>query len=210
VTFLEEVWLKLGDTNFAPHIPRLTAANPEIVVSNLWGDSLVAFIRQAKPSGLLEKASITSLFDLDMLRSIGPDMPEKLLGYSRCPFYGVHDRQMKEFVTRFQNRYQQMPADWAIMAYDGLTALTEAIKKAGSTDSDQVVKALEGLHFRSLRGWRFIRPEDHMANVGVYVGWTAKDPRFKDFLILKDITEVPADMVWLSPEEVKKLQAGSK
>ena len=51
---------------------------------------------------------------------------------------------MKQFADRFYSKYQQWPADWAIMAYDGLLALTEAIQKANSTDSDQVVKALEG------------------------------------------------------------------
>jgi hypothetical protein len=45
-----------------------------------------------------------------------------------------------------------------------------------------------------------------MANVGIYVGTTFKDPKYKDFLILKDVTEVPAEKAWLSVEEVKKLQ----
>jgi hypothetical protein len=92
------------------------------------------------------------------------------------------------------------------MAYDGLIALTTAIEKAGSIDSDQVSKALGGLEFNSLRGSRYIRAEDHMANMGLYVGYTAKARKYKDFLILKDVVEVPAEKVWLSVEEVKKLQ----
>jgi ABC-type branched-subunit amino acid transport system substrate-binding protein len=95
------------------------------------------------------------------------------------------------------------------MAYDGLEALTEAIKKANSTDSDLVVKALEGMSFKSLRGARYIRAEDHMANVGVYVGWTSKDPRYEGFLIMKNVTEVPAEQAWMV-EEVKKLQTGKR
>jgi branched-chain amino acid transport system substrate-binding protein len=96
------------------------------------------------------------------------------------------------------------------MAYDGLVALTEAIKKANSTDSDQVVKALEGMKFKSLRGERYIRAVDHMADVGIYVGVTAKNPEFKDFLIMKNVVEVPAEKIWLSVDEVKKLQEGKK
>ena len=92
------------------------------------------------------------------------------------------------------------------MAYDGLIALTAAIKKAGSIDSDQVSKAVEGLEFNSLRGPRFIRAEDHMANVGIYVGYTAKARKYENFLILKDVVEVPAEKVWLSVDEVKELQ----
>jgi hypothetical protein len=38
------------------------------------------------------------------------------------------------------------------------------------------------------------------------VGYTAKARKYKKFLILKDVVEVPAEDVWLSVEEVKKLQ----
>ncbi len=206
VEFLSEQWIPLGHTDYSKNIPVILGDRPEIVVTNLWGESLAQFIRQIKPTGLLDKASVTSLFDLDMLRSMGLEMPEGLLGYTRCPFYGVRGRRMKEFVDRFYTKYQQWPADWAIMAYDGLVALTEAINKANSTDSDQVVKALEALYFKSLRGDRHIRAVDHMGDVGVYVGWTTKDPKYKEFLIMKNVTEVPAEMVWMPAQEVKKLQ----
>jgi len=39
---------------------------------------------------------------------------------------------------------------------------------------------------------------------------TTKDPNYKGFLIMKDVKEVPAEKVWLSVEEVKKMQAEKK
>jgi branched-chain amino acid transport system substrate-binding protein len=137
-------------------------------------------------------------------------MPEGLLGYARCPFYAVDTPEMKAFNKKYYEKYKEWPADWALMAYDGLIALTDAIKKANSIDSEQVVKQIGGLKFKSLRGERFIRAEDHMANVGIYVGTTTKDPNYKDFLIMKDVVEVPAEKVWLPVDEVKKLQAEKK
>jgi branched-chain amino acid transport system substrate-binding protein len=203
---LEAVWTKLGETNYAPYIPTLMARKPDIIYTNLWGGGLSSFIKQAKPYGLFKKASITSLYDLDMLRATGLDMPEGLLGYTRCPFYAIDTATMQAFVEKYHTKHNQWPSDWAAMVYDGLIALTTAIEKAGSIDSDQVSKALEGLKFESLRGSRFIRAEDHMANVGIYVGYTAKARKYKDFLILKDVVEVPAEEVWLSVDEVKELQ----
>ena len=203
---LEAVWTKLGETNYAPYIPTLMARKPDIIYTNLWGGGLSSFIKQAKPYGLFKKASITSLYDLDMLRATGLDMPEGLLGYTRCPFYAIDTATMQAFVEKYHAKHNQWPSDWAAMAYDGLIALTTAIEKAGSIDSDQVSKAIEGLKFESLRGSRFIRAEDHMANVGIYVGYTAKARKYKDFLILKDVVEVPAEKVWLSVDEVKELQ----
>jgi branched-chain amino acid transport system substrate-binding protein len=203
---LEAVWTKLGETNYAPYIPTLIARKPEIIYTNLWGGGLSSFIKQAKPYGLFKKASITSLFDLDLLRATGLDMPEGLLGYSRCPFYAIDNETMKAFVDKYYAKHNEWPSDWACMAYDGLIALTAAIEKAGSIDSDDVSKALGGLKFDSLRGPRYIRAEDHMANMGLYVGYTAKARKYKGFLILKDVVEVPAEKVWLSVDEVKKLQ----
>ncbi|MEW6347625.1 MAG: ABC transporter substrate-binding protein [Thermodesulfobacteriota bacterium] len=206
----EVVWVKVGETNYSPYIPTVMAKGPEAIFSSLWGGGLSTFIKQAKPYGVFGKAALCSLFDLDMLRVTGKEMPEGLLGYARCPFYAVDNAEMKAFAKKYYDKNKEWPADWAIMAYDGLIALTEAIKKAGSTDSEKVVKALEGLKFKSLRGERFIRAEDHMANVGIYVGTTGKDPAYKDFLILKDVVEVPAEKIWLPLDEVKKLQAGQK
>jgi len=196
---LEAVWTKLGETNYAPYIPTLMARNPEIIYTNLWGGGLSSFIKQAKPYGLFKKASITSLYDLDLLRATGMDMPEGLLGYGRLPFFAVDTPEMNAFVKQYYDKYNEWPSDWACMAYDGLIVLTTAIKKANSIDSDDVVKALEGMPFKSLRGDRYIRAEDHMANVGIYVGYTAKDPKYEGFLIMKDVVEVPA-------EEAKALQ----
>ncbi len=206
VQIVSEDWTKLGDTNFASSIAQMSTKDPEIIVTNLWGESLVKFIRQAKRSGLLARARVCSLFDLETLKSIGLDMPEGLLGYSRCPFYGSRKGVMKQFAARYYERYQDWPSDWAVMAYDGLLALAEAIRKAESLDSDKIVQAMEGMPWKSLRGSHYIRREDHMADVGVYVGYTTKDPRFEKFLILKDLTVVPAEQVWMSVDDLKKVQ----
>ncbi len=203
---LDPVWVKVNETNFSPYVPTLMAGKPDIIFSSLWGGSLSSFIKQAIPYGLFKSSTLTSLFDLDMLRSTGKEMPEGLMGYARCPFYAIDNPQMKEFTKKYYEKYKEWPADWAIMAYDGLIVLTEAIKKANSTDSEQVVKVIGGLQFKSLRGDRYIRDLDHMANVGIYMGTTGKDDNYKDFLVLKGVQEVPAEKVWLSVEEVKKLQ----
>lgn len=210
VELLDPVWVKVGETNYTSYIPTLVGQNPDIIFSSLWGGGLSSFIKQATPYGLFKKSSITALFELDMLKAMGQGMPEGMLGYTRCPFYAIDTPEMKAFVQKYYDKYKDYPSDWACLAYDGMNALQQAIKKANSIDSEQVVKVIGGLKFKSLRGERYIRPEDHMANVGVYVGYTVKEPKYKDFLIMKDVVEVPAEKTWLSVEEVKKLQPPSK
>ncbi len=206
VQLLDPVWVKVGETNYSPYVPALMSQNPEIIFSSLWGGGLSTFIKQGAPYGLFKKASLTALFELDMLKAMGQDMPEGMLGYTRCPFYAIDTPEMKAFVRKYQDRYHEYPSDWAILAYEGMLVLTEAIKKANSVDSDELVKVIGGFRFKSLRGDRYIRAEDHMADVGIYIGYTSKDPQYKDFLIMKDVVEVPAEKTWLPVDEVKKLQ----
>jgi branched-chain amino acid transport system substrate-binding protein len=206
VEIVADVWPKQGETNYSSFIPTLMAKSPDVIFSSLWGGGLASFVKQAVPFGLFKKTTLTALYDLDMLRAAGQEMPEGLLGYARCPFYGVDTPEMKAFVQKYTAKYGEDPADWALMAYDGLLVLKTAIDNAKTFDSDALVKTIEGMKWKSLRGERYIRAEDHMANVGIYVGTTFKDPKYKDFLILKDVTEVPAEKAWLSVEEVKKLQ----
>ena len=47
-------------------------------------------------------------------------------------------------------------------------------------------------------------------NCGIYVGYTVKDPKYEGFLIMKDVVEVPAEKVWRSVDELKKIRAEKK
>ncbi len=85
VNIQEVVWVKVQETNFSPFIPTLMAKKPEVIFSSLWGGGLSSFIKQATPYGLFKHATLTSLFDLDMLRATGKDMPEGLMGYRALP-----------------------------------------------------------------------------------------------------------------------------
>ena len=63
--------------------------------------------------------------------------------------------------------------------------LVEAIKKADSTDSDKVAKALLGLTVDTPIGKQTIRAKDHQANRGQFWGKTVKDPKYP-FAVMKD------------------------
>jgi branched-chain amino acid transport system substrate-binding protein len=67
---------------------------------------------------------------------------------------------------------------WAIMGYMAIQALAEGMKKAGSTDSDKVSKALLGLTFDTPVGKRTINAESHESEAGEFWGEMVKDPKY--------------------------------
>ncbi len=47
-------------------------------------------------------------------------------------------------------------------------AVVEALKKAGSTDTDDLIAAMEGMEWETPKGKMMFRPEDHQALQSMY------------------------------------------
>ena len=100
------------------------------------------------------------------------------------------------------------PDDWACMYYDALGGLEQGAKKAGSTSTEAIVKALKGATIDTCRGKRSFRDCSNQLEVPSYVGevWDSPDypfPIYKpDSMVL-----VEAKEVWTgSCDEVEKLK----
>jgi branched-chain amino acid transport system substrate-binding protein len=64
------------------------------------------------------------------------------------------------------------------MGYSAIVALTDAIKKANSTDSDKVSKALLGLTFDTPVGKRTFNAKTHETEMGEFWGQMVKDEHY--------------------------------
>ncbi|RMF89256.1 MAG: hypothetical protein D6736_08740 [Nitrospinota bacterium] len=71
-----------------------------------------------------------------------------------CPYSpSVKLTKLGEAVkARFQQKFNREPTYVVIQGYDGMLALAKGIEKAGSTDPDAIIKALEGLQILGTRG----------------------------------------------------------
>ena len=123
-------------------------------------------------------------------KSMGADYPVGIWGNSYDAFYWGETAAHREYTERISKYLKdEYPSSWAIQGYTGMQFLIEGIKKAGSTDSDKVAKALLGLTIDTPIGKQTIREKDHQANRGQLYGKTVKDPRFP-FAIMKPIEYV--------------------
>jgi branched-chain amino acid transport system substrate-binding protein len=48
----------------------------------------------------------------------------------------------KDWITTYKEKYNLEPGPYSAISYDGLRVLVDAIKRAGSTDSDKIIEAL--------------------------------------------------------------------
>jgi branched-chain amino acid transport system substrate-binding protein len=207
VKIVGQHWPPVGETDYTPYITSILAAKPDVVYSNLFEAGLGGFVKQALPYGFFQKVKFVSFADVSSMMAV-PEMPEGVLGYTRGEFYCESLPEMKKFTEAFHQRYKYYPVSYAVMGYDSLYVLKKAIEKAGSIETEAVIKALEGLSYDSLRGKFTIRAFDHQADVPEYVGWTVKDPKYP-FVVLKDIVRVPGSQTMFTEDEVKQMRAAA-
>jgi branched-chain amino acid transport system substrate-binding protein len=209
--FIGEQWPKLFIPDYTSYINAILQAKPDAVFCTLWGGDLVAFIKQAKPYGVFDKMKwiIATGGDITVAKALGKEMPTGLIVDQRYYFHWPNSKRNQEFVKAYQADYKDYPSAWAAEGYDGVYFLAEAIRKAGSLDTDKVIAALEGLTIEAPRGKSTLRKEDHQLSSDFMVGETVFDKAYPFAIVGK--TEVfPADKVLYSIAEWKKAQEGNK
>jgi len=206
-----EWYVPLTTFNFTSVLPKIQAAQPDAIYSNIFAATQTAFINgalQTDPT-FFTKYQFTTLSSIDDFNAIPDKYPQGIRVYERAPFFGISGDKIKTFVKDFQAAYgNDYPSDWAVMDYDALTVWATAAQQAGSFDTDKVLAKISGGNFDLLRGKIHIRPEDRQANVAVWIGTTFKDPAYP-FVILKDIVNPKGDDLLLPLDKVKAMQSGS-
>jgi branched-chain amino acid transport system substrate-binding protein len=193
-----EAWPKSGEKDYTAFITAIMAKKPDAVHGSLFGGDLVSFTKQAAPYGFFEKTPFIALYDLPVLVALGPDAPEGTFAFGRGDFFMDPNPKMMEFAEKFKKATGDYPDGWAVQNHDAVYLLKAAIEKAGTIETEAVIKAIEGMPFDGLRGKFSIRALDHMGTVPCYQGTIAKDPKYP-FKTWKDISRVPGEEV-IRPE----------
>lgn len=94
-------------------------------------------------------------------------------------------------VKEHQARHKSPPDFFTAGGMSAGIAIVEAIKKAGSTDTERLIAAMEGLSFESPKGRMTFRKEDHQAMQSMY--------HFK--------IKVDPSVAWAIPELVREIKA---
>ena len=195
VQIVDQQWPKLGEPDYTPFINAQMAKKPDAVFSSLWGGHFVNFAKQAKPLGYFDavKYNVIAVGEAgspESTKAMGKDYPVGIWGNSYDAFYWGETPAHRDYVARLSKYLKdEYPSSWAIQGYTGMQFLAEAIKKAGSTDSDKVSKALLGLTIDTPIGKQTIREKDHQANRGQLYGKTVMDPKYP-FAIMKPVEYV--------------------
>lgn len=143
-------WPRLYEPDYTAHIAELKAANPDVIVTALWGGDFIAFLKQALSADLLEKAKLAN-FDtggnFDVLVSLGETVPGGLILSARHHNNWPETARNRKFVDDFHRMEGRYPTYAAEGAYAGIMVIGQALVLAGKQASnEQLIRVLEGLH----------------------------------------------------------------
>ncbi len=84
-------------------------------------------------------------------------------------YYGFPKNQMNDWlVAEHRKRFNAPPDFFTAGGMAAASAAIAAIKKAGSTDSEKLIAAMEGMEFDTPKGKMIFRKEDHQALQAMY------------------------------------------
>jgi len=160
-------------------------------------------MKAIKATGMAEKVPIWvhTATDHAVLKPLGLEAPEGVLGTMDYHFYHPDISANREFVKAFKAAYGTPPGFPAFHGYITAHFIAEAFKKAGSVDKEQFIDALEGLKIDSPVGRIEMRACDHQVILPMYLGVTKKSPKY-DFIISSDILTLRGAEVMPSCKEI--------
>ena len=179
VEFVAEQWPALFKIDAGAEAQALAAAKPDAIYNVTFGGDLAKFVREGKLRGLFEGREVVSLLsgEPEYLDPLKDEAPEGWIvtGY---PWYAIDTPEHRRFVNAYRARYNDYPRLGSVVGYNTFKAIATIIGKAGSTDTDKMIAAAEGITVDSPTGPFTFRAIDHQATMGAYVGRTAlKDGR---------------------------------
>jgi branched-chain amino acid transport system substrate-binding protein len=199
VEFVIEQAPALGRIDAGAVSQAIADAKPDAIFNVTFGADLAKFVREGQTRGLFKGRTVFSLLsgEPEYIDPLKDEAPEGwyVTGY---PWYAIKTPEHDKFLAAYQKRWNDYPRLGSVVGYSSVYTLAEAIKKAGSTDTEKLIAASRGLKLMSPFGEITYRASDHQSTMGAYVGYTTLEKGrgiMRDFHYIDGAKVLPGDAV---------------
>lgn len=178
---VHEEYVPIKTTDFTAAAQRIIAA-----LKNKKGDKylFVIWAGGGNPLGKLnamklgEKYGIKLTSGGNILDALKLYKPLKGMEGATYYYYESPKNKINDWlVAQHEKRFGGPPDFFTCGGMSAGIAVVDAIKKAGSTDTEALIKAMEGMHFMTPKGEMVFRPEDHQALQSMFAFKIEVDPK---------------------------------
>ena len=172
IEFVEQA-VPLGKIEPGAVVQALLDAHPDAIFSSLFGPDLARFVREGQLRGLFKDRPVFNLLGgepeyLDPLKDEAP-IGWFVTGY---PWYAIETPAHRRFRDAYQQKYNDYPRLGSVVGYSAVKTAAAALQRAGATDPDKLVAAMQDLTVDTPFGSVTYRALDHQSTMGAYVGRT--------------------------------------
>src|SRR6202023_2958186 len=136
----------LGKLDAGAVVQAIDDAKPDAIFSALFALELAKFVREGTTRGAFKDRTVVSLLsgEPEYLDPLKDETPEGWIvtGY---PWNAVAIPDHAAFLKAYQAKYNDYPRLGSVVGYSTLKAAAAILAKAGSTDSEKLVDAAEGI-----------------------------------------------------------------
>lgn len=138
-----EVYVTLGQTDYAAEIAQIRAADPDAVFQFLPGGMGINFLKQWEASGLKDEIPLVlgaPSTDYKILNAVG----DAAVGIESTSHWNhdLDNAANRAFLEAFAAKYDRVPTVYASQGYDTALLLGAALAQAGGDDPDAVAAGL--------------------------------------------------------------------
>ena len=174
IEWVGEQWPPQGKIEAGPVIQAVAAMKPEAILNVTFGPDLVKLVREGNSRGLFKDRSVVSFLtgEPEYIDPLKEETPEGWIvtGY---PWNTIQTDAHNAFFKAYQAKFNDYPRLGSVVGYALVKSAAAIIAKAGSTATEKMVTAAEGLSFDTPFGPATFRAADHQSTLGAYVGKTA-------------------------------------
>jgi branched-chain amino acid transport system substrate-binding protein len=198
--------------DFGPYITKIMASGAEVVITGDWGQDLRLLLQQGAALGWKVKVGNYFLNDTVVLQAVG----KAALGHVTADAYVLtaDTPENREFLRAWRAFYPDAPIShrYPDLAYGRATYAiswaADVIRKAGSLDTEALIRAWEGARFRTAWGEVEMRACDHQMLTHGYVAEIMEPEKipaairyWTEFPYIGPATLIPREDMTVPPRE---------
>jgi len=178
---VDEVFTRLGQTDYQAELSQLRAKNPKAVFVFYPGGMGISFLRQYSEAGLRGQFPLYSVYTVDEL-SI-PAVKHAALGQLETRYWSpdLKNPANQKFVGDYQKKHGRPPSFYGAQSYDGMMLIDSAVRavKGNLADQKGMITAMRKADFNSTRG-KFSYNTNHHPIQNFYLLKAVAGPSGKD------------------------------
>ncbi|MEW6690087.1 MAG: ABC transporter substrate-binding protein, partial [Pseudomonadota bacterium] len=151
---VDEVYTKMGQTDYQAELSQLRAKNPKAVFVFYPGGMGISFLRQYSEAGLRGQFPLYSVYTVDEITI--PAVKHAALGQYETRYWSpdLKNPANQKYVADYRKKFNKWPVFYGAQSYDGMLLIDSAVRatKGNLKDTDALIRAMRKADFNSTRG----------------------------------------------------------